>query len=232
MELGIRLQARTAIGGDLCAVDVAGRVRDQKGDKFRDFVCLADAAQRDVLGEEARAEEIIALAKEKDAPFFKAVGSAWLGVSFALAGNPAEAAELIAPSVARYRATGAKIAVPHILSHLAGAHAQLGQFDGARRCIGEAMATEEESGERWFSAETQRIAGEIERMSTERDAMKAQAYFERALEIARVQLPGHGNSARQRASHGCGAIRVSGHRPMTFSRRSTTGSLRASTRST
>src|SRR5580700_2419219 len=39
-EREIRLQARTAVGRDLGAVDVAGRVRDQKGDKFRDFVCL------------------------------------------------------------------------------------------------------------------------------------------------------------------------------------------------
>ena len=40
MEREIRLQARTTVGRDLGAVDVAGRVRDQKGDKFRDFVCL------------------------------------------------------------------------------------------------------------------------------------------------------------------------------------------------
>ena len=40
MEREIRLQARTAVGGDLGTVDVARRVRDQKGDKFRDFVCL------------------------------------------------------------------------------------------------------------------------------------------------------------------------------------------------
>jgi hypothetical protein len=39
-EREIRLQARTAVGRDLGAVDVARRVRDQKGDKFRDFVCL------------------------------------------------------------------------------------------------------------------------------------------------------------------------------------------------
>src|ERR1700720_4741554 len=51
MEREIRLQARAAVGRDLGAVDVASRVRDQKGDKFRDFVCFADATQRDVLGE-------------------------------------------------------------------------------------------------------------------------------------------------------------------------------------
>src|SRR3984957_2388304 len=51
MEREIRLQARAAVGRDLGAVDVARRVRDQKGDKFRDFVCFANASQRDVLGE-------------------------------------------------------------------------------------------------------------------------------------------------------------------------------------
>ena len=40
MEREIRLQARAAVGRDLGAVDVACRVRDRKGDKFRDFVCL------------------------------------------------------------------------------------------------------------------------------------------------------------------------------------------------
>jgi hypothetical protein len=40
MEREIRLQARTAVGRDLGAIDVACRVRDQKGDKLRDFVCL------------------------------------------------------------------------------------------------------------------------------------------------------------------------------------------------
>jgi predicted ATPase len=155
------------------------------------YALMLTTATHWCLGEDsvakARANEILALAEEKDALFFKAVGAAWLGVSFALAGNPAEAAELIPSSVARYRATGAKIAIPHVLSHLARAHAQLGQFDVARRCIGEATATEEESGERWFSAETRRIAGEIALISPERDAAKAQAYFERALEIARAQ---------------------------------------------
>jgi hypothetical protein len=44
MEREIRLQARTAVGRDLGAIDVACRVRDQKGDKFRDFVCSSAMA--------------------------------------------------------------------------------------------------------------------------------------------------------------------------------------------
>jgi predicted ATPase len=67
------------------------------------------------------------------------------------------------------------------------AYAEVGQFDDARRSIGEAMTAAETTGERWYEANLHRTAGEIELMSPERDAGKAQTHFERALEIARAQ---------------------------------------------
>ena len=76
---------------------------------------------------------------------------------------------------------------PSLLSHLALAYAELGQFDDAWRYIDEAMSTIETTKERWFEAETNRIAGEIALKSPEPDAAKAQAYFERALAVARQQ---------------------------------------------
>ena len=57
----------------------------------------------------------------------------------------------------------------------------LGTSDDASRCIGEAMTAIEGTKETWFEAETHRIAGEVTLASPERDAAKAQAYFERAL---------------------------------------------------
>jgi predicted ATPase len=66
------------------------------------------------------------------------------------------------------------------------AHANLGQFDDARRCIGEALTTIETTGERWFEADVNRMAGEITLLSGDGDT-KAQTYFERALAIARAQ---------------------------------------------
>ena len=77
--------------------------------------------------------------------------------------------------------------VPWYLSHLARAHLELGQFDDAWRCIGEAMTAVEATRERWCEAEIQRTAGEIALASQEPDAAKAEAYFERALTIARAQ---------------------------------------------
>ena len=44
----------------------------------------------------------------------------------------------------------------------------------------------EATGERWFEAEANRIAGEIALKSPEPDAAKAEAYFERALAVARA----------------------------------------------
>ena len=49
------------------------------------------------------------------------------------------------------------------------------------------MAAVETAKERWCEAEVNRIAGEIALQSPEPDAAKAEAYFERALVVARQQ---------------------------------------------
>jgi predicted ATPase len=45
----------------------------------------------------------------------------------------------------------------------------------------------QKTGERWCEAEAHRLAGEVALLSPEIDAAKAQAYFDRALEVARHQ---------------------------------------------
>ena len=77
--------------------------------------------------------------------------------------------------------------MPLWLSYLARANAEIGQFDAAKRCIGETMTAVETAKERWCEAEVHRIAGEIALLSPEPDAAKAEVYFERALGIARAQ---------------------------------------------
>jgi len=85
------------------------------------------------------------------------------------------------------RTTGATCYLPFYWPHLARAHAELGQFEAAWRCIGEAMTTAETTKETWGEAEIHRTAGEIALMSPEPEAAKAQAHFERAVAIARAQ---------------------------------------------
>jgi predicted ATPase len=67
------------------------------------------------------------------------------------------------------------------------AYAELGALDDAWRCIGDAIEKVERSREKWSEAEVLRIAGEIALKSPQSDAAKAEAYFERALSVARKQ---------------------------------------------
>ena len=57
--------------------------------------------------------------------------------------------------------------MPLWLSYLTRAYAELGRFDDAKRCIGEAMTASETTNERWCEAEVNRVAGEIAPLSPE-----------------------------------------------------------------
>ena len=72
-------------------------------------------------------------------------------------------------------------------SSLARAYANLGRLDDAWRSVDDAMMAIEKTKERWWEAEVHRDAGEIALNSPEHDASKAEAYFERALFVARQQ---------------------------------------------
>jgi predicted ATPase len=104
-----------------------------------------------------------------------------------MTGQASEASHLISSGLIARSSTGATVTVPSFLSYLARAYSELGQFGNAWRCVGEAMTAMETTKETWFEAEVNRIAGEIALKSPEREATKAEAYFDRALTVARVQ---------------------------------------------
>ena len=156
---------------------------------------IVNALRRDIA--KAQPDELIALADEKGAVFWKASGGLVKSWLFLLTGRASEAVTSFSSAITMSRSTGATIFVPLFLSMLGSAFAQLRQFDQARRCIGEAMALAEASGERWFDAEIYRIAGEIELRSSECNGANAQRYFEQALGVARAQ---HARSLELRAA--------------------------------
>jgi predicted ATPase len=94
---------------------------------------------------------------------------------------------MITSGLAAFRSIRGTQSAPLHVSYLAAAHAELGQFDDARRCMGEAMDILKTAKERWFEAEANRIAGDIALRSPAPDIAKAEAYFERALAVARQQ---------------------------------------------
>jgi predicted ATPase len=73
------------------------------------------------------------------------------------------------------------------------------------------MTVVETTKETWYAAEVNRIAGEIALLSPEPDVAKAEAYFERALAVAREQ---QAKSWELRAAMGMARLwRDQGRRP-------------------
>ena len=135
----------------------------------------------------ARSDEVVRLADEKGAALWKAWGLFNQGWVLAQTGKALHAVQVMISAISAWRSTGATVFMPWLLSNLAWAYAGLGQFDDARHCIDEATTAVETTKERLCEAEVHRIAGQIALKSPEPDAAKAQAYFERALAVAREQ---------------------------------------------
>ncbi len=151
------------------------------------FIPLTHIYCGDYAAAMAQADEVVALADEKGSLFWKAFGMMNQGWLFALTAKASDAVQLITSGMTTWRSTGARLWAPLRMSHLARAYADLGQFDDAWRFIGDAMTVVETAKERWCEADILRVAGEITLMSPEPDAAKAEAYFERALAVARKQ---------------------------------------------
>ena len=141
----------------------------------------------DHIAATAQAQELVALAEDKGSPYWKGLGLIERGSAMARNGGASDATEMLISGTVAVRKTGQTLHMPLWLPHLARAHAELGQIGEAWRCVGEAMTFAETTKEKWCEAEVHRVAGEIALKSPEPDATKAQAYFERALLVARAQ---------------------------------------------
>jgi predicted ATPase len=136
---------------------------------------------------DAQLGELAALADEKGSLFWKSHCMSLHGYALVSSGEPAEAVRMITTGTKAWRSTGATFLMPFYVSNLATAYAELGQFDDAWRCIGEAETAVETSKYTWYEAEVNRVAGKIELLSPDPDAAKAEAYFERSLTVAHEQ---------------------------------------------
>jgi len=135
----------------------------------------------------AAADELTALAGEKGALYWKGYGMMLQGCLLALAGKASNAVQMITSGIITCRSTGSTAMMPWYLSNLARAYAEIDQYGEAWSCIDEAVTAVDRAKEKWCEAEIHRTGGEIALMSPEPDAAKAEAYFDRALAMARSQ---------------------------------------------
>jgi predicted ATPase len=151
------------------------------------LTCVTQLISGNYATAQEQSDEMIALAEEKSPSLYKPVGMERRAGVLALTGKASNAVGIFSSATPVVRSTGSTLFSPVWLSLLARAYGELGQFDEAWSYIGEAITTVETTREKWYEAEVHRIAGEIALMSPERDTARAEAYFERALEVARAQ---------------------------------------------
>jgi predicted ATPase len=136
----------------------------------------------------ADADELAQLAAEKGATMWGVWEISLRGYLLTFTGKASDAIQVITTGVAAARSTGATCWVPLLLTYLARANAEVNQYADAWACISEATnMMETTTKERWCEAEVDRIAGEIALKAPARDETKADAYFKRALTVARQQ---------------------------------------------
>jgi predicted ATPase len=133
----------------------------------------------------AQIDELIALAGEKSALWnaSRMLFGGWLS---ALSGAASDAVRMIPSGIRAWQLTGSQLWMPMWSACLGKAYAELG-LPEASLSINEALNAIEITTERWCEAEVNRIAGEIALMASEPDLAKGEAYFNRALRIAREQ---------------------------------------------
>lgn len=135
----------------------------------------------------AQSREAIELAEEKGLLAWKGWATMNVGLLATLTDKPADAIETMRTGIAMWRSTHGTMLLPIYLSSLALAYLETGEAGSACQLIAQAQKAVETTKETWWDAEVSRAAGLIALGANLQDPSKAEAYFERALTIARAQ---------------------------------------------
>ena len=147
------------------------------------------AMQLSLLGDDAvfreSADELIAVAIEQDFPLWRAAGKIFHGWAKAQNGDAAEGISLLRSGLVGYRATGAKMWMPHYTALLVSACESARQIEEAVILFDDALQIVEGTGELWLAAELNRHKGQL--LLQQGYAEAAEELYRKALGIAREQ---------------------------------------------
>jgi predicted ATPase len=146
---------------------------------------LLEMLRRNKPGVAAHAEAMLNVSHTHEMPMFATYGGfyrAWASPT----GQDVHVAEMRA-AVASCRERGMGLNLPVFVAALAEAEMQAGEVDVGFVTVGEALATSERFGQRWYDAEAHRIRGEILVKRNPANPAPAEAAFLTAIETAQQQ---------------------------------------------
>jgi predicted ATPase len=125
------------------------------------FVAQLHQFRREAQATQEQAEAAISLCAEQGFDFYQAMGSCLRGWALFAQGQATEGIAELRQGVAAWKATGAVVLVPYYLALLAEMLGQTGQTEMGLATLAEALATADQSGERFWEAEIYRLKGEL-----------------------------------------------------------------------
>jgi predicted ATPase len=135
------------------------------------------------LGE--RVDQLVSVATEQGFPFYRALGTIFRGWATIKNDAVTEGMSLLRSGSMIYRATEARVWMPHNIALLASACEIAGQIDEALSLTDEALQIVDRTGELWFAAELNRHKGQLLLRQGNTDA--AEELYHKALGIAEEQ---------------------------------------------
>src|SRR5262249_42900866 len=142
---------------------------------------------RDMPAVHRQAEAAVALATEKGFPFWGAAGTILRGWALVLQGQGEAGGAGVRPGVAAPPTTRAPPPGPHYGTVLADVAAHLGHTAEGLQALAEAHTLVEQHEERWWEAEIYRLRGVVLLRQPGTPQAEAEAWLQRALDIARHQ---------------------------------------------
>jgi predicted ATPase len=143
--------------------------------------------RRDVAAVLERAEATLALATEHGFPHWAALGATLRGWALAMRDKSEDGMAQLRRGIADWRATGASLVVPYVLTLQAEASSLLGHIEEGLRSLDDAQAVLEQHEDRWWEAEIYRLRGVLLLRQSIAAEVEAEAWLRRALEVAQSQ---------------------------------------------
>jgi tetratricopeptide (TPR) repeat protein len=131
------------------------------------------------------ADEVVALSTEHDFPLYLARGIVSRGAALTALGQAQEGLALITKGLSMYRATGAVLDTPWVLTSVAEAYARLRQRIEGLNCLAEAAQIIESTDGRMWETDFYRARGDL--LNATGDQAAAEESYHQALAVAQRQ---------------------------------------------
>jgi predicted ATPase len=179
-----------------------------------------------------QAEACIALSTAHTLAQFVAQGRFVLGWALTAQGQAEEGVTLMRQGVTDGRTSGSCVTPPQYLPVLAAVHGTLGQVDAGVSIVAETLALVEQTGARYYEAETYRIKGTVCCTRPSRIRPRRRPVSSRPSTLPATRRPNPGNCAPPPAWRACGSPRSSVRMLTSYWHQCTAGSRKVLTRLT